>query len=458
MIKTDDLYLDNLKEFVYDDKKVVTYKFLSVYLGVHVNLAKQMLYTFREREKKAGKKIYSLLYVSGLTSKGVGSQDSDDSPGDDGLIEKHIILLCKDSDFDAIKDKFSKLLSVHVYCVSSFPIEDYASLQSIVKKPVEINEQTPSDFGPFTCNNDLKPNNAKVTVTTASDPPPPKVKEEARTESKEPEPEASKKPPVKVQNQSKSKNFFGTQSQAHGSSGSKSVTKKTPNQSSIQSSMSKMKPSVKTEKTPVTGGSKNGNTTSAGKKHQQGGKSQQKSRKRIRLNSDSDSDNAESNKIASVFTSSEDEDAASDDSQESPQSKRKSRIVSSDSEEEIVEEDITSPQDTVTEESKVNVPRKKRVMKTIDKTYTDDEGFLVTKKETVVVTDPEDSNTEMECDVKPEENKPKNGTSPDVVKSMEHVHTSKEQKSNGVPAKKATGLFNGKTTASMFSISTSFID
>uniref|UniRef100_A0A8C8C1Q2 DNA polymerase delta subunit 3 n=1 Tax=Oncorhynchus tshawytscha TaxID=74940 RepID=A0A8C8C1Q2_ONCTS len=42
----DDLSLDNIDEFVNDQNKIVTYKWLSLTLGVHVNLAKQLLYHY----------------------------------------------------------------------------------------------------------------------------------------------------------------------------------------------------------------------------------------------------------------------------------------------------------------------------------------------------------------------------------------------------------------------------
>ncbi|XP_074070670.1 DNA polymerase delta subunit 3 [Macrotis lagotis] len=63
----DQLYLENIDEFVTDQNKIVTYKWLSYTLGVHVNQAKQMLYDYVERKRKenSGAQLHVTYLVSG---------------------------------------------------------------------------------------------------------------------------------------------------------------------------------------------------------------------------------------------------------------------------------------------------------------------------------------------------------------------------------------------------------
>ena len=49
--KVDDMYMENLEEWIFEEEKIVTYKFLSRSLKIHVNVAKQMLFNFVEKKK-----------------------------------------------------------------------------------------------------------------------------------------------------------------------------------------------------------------------------------------------------------------------------------------------------------------------------------------------------------------------------------------------------------------------
>jgi hypothetical protein len=148
-----------------------------------------------------------------------------------------------------------------------------------------------------------------------------------------------------------------------------------------------------------------------------------------------------------VFTSSEDEDGDSDDSQGSPRSKRKNRIlISSDSEEEVTQAVVASPspqEKTPPEDNKACLHGRKRITKVVDKTFIDKDGYLVTKKETVLVDEAENENgTEMECDEEPEE-KPVSKSECKVVETKPNLvqaQSSKEQKPNIQPAKKTNGV------------------
>ncbi|WAR27412.1 DPOD3-like protein [Mya arenaria] len=75
----DCLFLENIDEYVNDESKIVTYKWLSQTLQVNCNVAKQMLYQFvqTERNEKGNDNITVTYFVSGLTKPdGEGVQDS----------------------------------------------------------------------------------------------------------------------------------------------------------------------------------------------------------------------------------------------------------------------------------------------------------------------------------------------------------------------------------------------
>ena len=120
--KVDEMYMENLEEWVLEEEKVVTYKFLSRNLKVHVNVAKQMLYNFTQSKPEQCVVVY---LVSGL----VPTPDCDN----DGvtLPTTQKVLLVKDADLENVKSKFSEVLSQHIYSIQKSPGKFYNSLCSI---------------------------------------------------------------------------------------------------------------------------------------------------------------------------------------------------------------------------------------------------------------------------------------------------------------------------------------
>ena len=68
-VKVDGIYMENLEEWIEEEDYVVTYKYISRNLKVHVNVAKQMLYNFVESRKSSGGKLGVVYLVSGLVSR-----------------------------------------------------------------------------------------------------------------------------------------------------------------------------------------------------------------------------------------------------------------------------------------------------------------------------------------------------------------------------------------------------
>ena len=95
-----------------------------------------MLYTFYTQEKKKGKDIYATYFLSGFAHPKNFSQEKDKKKGaskedvQESTVEsdQHFILLCPCSKLEETKEKFNKLLSVHIYAISPSPIHDFQEL------------------------------------------------------------------------------------------------------------------------------------------------------------------------------------------------------------------------------------------------------------------------------------------------------------------------------------------
>uniref|UniRef100_A0A6I8N4W3 DNA polymerase delta subunit 3 n=1 Tax=Ornithorhynchus anatinus TaxID=9258 RepID=A0A6I8N4W3_ORNAN len=111
----DQLYLDNIDEFVVDQNKIVTYKWLSYTLGVHVNQAKQMLYDYVERRRKenSGARLHVTYLVSG------------------NLVENgscHKVAVVREEKLEAMKSKLAVTASIHVYSIQRAALKDSGPL------------------------------------------------------------------------------------------------------------------------------------------------------------------------------------------------------------------------------------------------------------------------------------------------------------------------------------------
>ncbi|KAI0221875.1 DNA polymerase delta subunit 3 [Lamellibrachia satsuma] len=110
------MYLENLEEYIYDEDKVVTYKWLSRTLSVHVNQAKQMLYTFVDvqRKKKAPDQLSVVYLLAGVT------QEED--------VTVHKIQLIPEPSLDGAKSRLHPVTSCHVYSVQKAALKDSNAL------------------------------------------------------------------------------------------------------------------------------------------------------------------------------------------------------------------------------------------------------------------------------------------------------------------------------------------
>lgn len=112
---SDSMYMENLEEYVNDEGKVVTYKWLSLNLHVHVNEAKQMLYTFVEEQKKKKIHVAATYFVSGISKSVSGCQT-------------YTCTVIPEEELETFKNSLTSVHSIHVYSVQKAGLKDSNSL------------------------------------------------------------------------------------------------------------------------------------------------------------------------------------------------------------------------------------------------------------------------------------------------------------------------------------------
>ncbi|XP_046410456.1 DNA polymerase delta subunit 3-like [Neodiprion fabricii] len=94
---TIDTYLETLTGYIFDDDKLVTYKWLSKELGLHVNFAKQILWQFWKEHEEQKRVLATFTLIGYLV---------------DGVLRVEVV---KEEDLASAKRKFKKLTAEHLY-------------------------------------------------------------------------------------------------------------------------------------------------------------------------------------------------------------------------------------------------------------------------------------------------------------------------------------------------------
>jgi len=425
-VKVDGMYMENLEEWIEEEDHVVTYKYISRNLKVHVNVAKQMLYNFVESRKSSGSKLGVVYLVSGLISRKEGEDEANA-----GSCQK--VVLVKEKDLEGVKAKFTEVLSEHIYSVQkspenitmtslfladkSTPGHDFtaaAGLTSIKHKAAVPRESV------------IMPQVTKMEVKT--EPAPVKKTEEkkeqvkkttgieaafSKVSAKKPSPvktEASKKPAAAGKSGKASiSSMFAKQS-----SKPKPVKTAAEEKENIVNQKIEEKAIVKEEKTLDN---KEVESTkplsqSRGKTNKAKARSKQddsKKRKRIQVMSESESEDDEV----------EEEKSPAMEEEAPPVS----ALLESDEEDEIPA--------TPKAETKTG-PGRRRVRRLVDKTYMDSKGYMVTKKE---------FESASESDTEQPEKKPVKKVTPKKHEKVE-APVAKKPKLTGSGGKGQTGIMN----------------
>ncbi|XP_073404612.1 DNA polymerase delta subunit 3 [Dendrobates tinctorius] len=135
----DELYLENIDELITDHNKIVTYKWLSHTLGVHVNQAKQMLYDYvtRKRKENVSAQVHVTYLLTGTCVR-------------DGC-HYHKVAVVKEEQLEAAKSKLSAVATVHVYSIQKAALKDSAPLFSADYDITKNNLQNCNKFSAIQC-------------------------------------------------------------------------------------------------------------------------------------------------------------------------------------------------------------------------------------------------------------------------------------------------------------------
>jgi len=125
-IKSDEMYMEDLDGWILEENKVVTYKFLSRALDVHVNTAKQMLWSYKESKQGACKGV--VYFVSGLT-KGSGDK-----------VPETRVSLVKEEKLKETLASLDKVFSQHVY---SIQLSETVSASALYAVDLEVFKEDP---------------------------------------------------------------------------------------------------------------------------------------------------------------------------------------------------------------------------------------------------------------------------------------------------------------------------
>lgn len=380
-------YLETVAGYIFDDDKLVTYKWLSKELEVHVDIAKQILWKFWQKYKEE-KNFDCTLILMGILP-------------DDGMR----VEIVKEDDLTTAKEKYKEIFSEHIYSLQKvlpniqlLEMTENGDIRYSAIKCIENNERSSDELHMLrwgAISNEIQPVSEEK-VSNISEPIKDKeVKEETSPKKKV----VDKKKPGqkkgfdnlfgKVTNKQKSVSTLSDVKKADSTQTTKKVdipkSSKKPTQGGLNSFFQQNKNEVKntvtseikkdtdlllkenTEKKVVPDYNKKQNNKKLGKKRNRSKdiSSTAKRRKRITVQNDSSDTENEGN-----------EDLNSDEEER--------RIVESSPEH-------TSPVKVQTyspPRSKVE-NNKRKVLKIVDKTYEKD-GFLVTEKEHVYVSCSED--------------------------------------------------------------------
>jgi len=437
-IKSDQMYMEDLDGWIFEENKVVTYKYLSRALDVHVNTAKQMLWSYKESKQGACKGV--VYFVSGLTK---GSEDK---------VAETRVSLVKEEKLKETLDSLDKVFSQHVYSIQLSETVSASALFAVdltvfkedpmgcckhaaIKNPLAVPRAAAAAPKIAPGVQMVKEVKKEVRKTGAlegafaktkksSDEP---VKSNSVSSVKELKPKVVNSPEKKslsVNSGSKKAkpgggiaNFFSAKPKAEKPVEKAEKDSKNEEKENIENTESTEKDENTKRPAPNKKPPVKVETKSFGKKDKEEDKKsvvdENKKRKRIQVLSDSEEEEEE-----------EEEKEVEEKIVEPPPPQ--AQLLHSDSEDEEV---IPA---TPKEKTEGKGGRRRRVKKQVDKTYVDEDGYMVTKK---VVESASETDDETEAAPKPEVKKAVN-----KKETTEEAPAAKKQKVVAPGAKKQQGI------------------
>lgn len=323
------LIQENLEEYVNDENKIVTYRWLSLTLNINVNNAKQALYTFAtsQRNKGGNDDINVTYFVAGLGKTKQGEP-----------IHKCVVV--PECHLDIVKSELEPVTSCHVYSVQKCKLKDTTSLYQtdydIIRENLTVSPSLSSIVCPWAVKHDPKTSKTtisnKPSITTEKE-----VKKEVHVPKVSPTKTSKTTPSAMLNGASKKKaDSKGSIASMFASAGKKTEEKKN---TSVEKG-----PSVK-EKTKTT-------------EKKDGVKAFFSTQPKVLKSPDNKKDEQKVKKESQPEKSSKKTKRQDDSDDELPQKKRRSRIKKADlfdsSEDEVEEEEAMEAQALSEEEESHN--------------------------------------------------------------------------------------------------------
>ncbi|XP_022197557.2 DNA polymerase delta subunit 3 isoform X2 [Nilaparvata lugens] len=389
-------WMDCLDRYIVEEDKIVTYKWLSIKLKIHVNTSKKLLYSYANTHDKENLGICYLI---------AGEME-------DGSCH---VMICRKKDLSKTKALFKNVTSQHVYSVQKRDTD--ADLNVILNSPVKRIEECIEDFKRLTS---IEYSESVVRDNTDLQ----KLKMKALLASKEAVPSISKpaasddKKQIKTEKENHPSNNTSKETKKENVSGKKGglaamfaaqkevkteVKKPAPQQSKPKGGLSMFLNSEK--KNDVAKSSKIKQDLSP-KKDKPSEESSQTMEVDLTSDEEKESKKADSKKDTKNKTKTTQSKRKRKEKSEDKQKKKRKRIMTvsdSESNDEDNEEEErlddsplrepTPPPPPISDDEVEAEPiagKKAKKKKLVESTFMDDEGFLVTKKEYKMVSDSDD--------------------------------------------------------------------
>ncbi|KAH8157050.1 hypothetical protein CIB48_g11195 [Xylaria polymorpha] len=144
-------YRQYLAQKILTEDQLVTYRLLSRALGVHVNLAKEMLYDFHkwQNDKRPGS-LHATYIIYGIKSKPAqadgdvemtDSQVSEDmdAPFSD-LVPAYTLSLVRQEQLEDTLSQYTEVVSIYVYSLAPHPLKDLQLLTDTARQVLELSK------------------------------------------------------------------------------------------------------------------------------------------------------------------------------------------------------------------------------------------------------------------------------------------------------------------------------
>ncbi|KAF2899740.1 hypothetical protein ILUMI_06437 [Ignelater luminosus] len=430
---TEDVYLQKIEEFVYDEDKIVTFKWLSITLDISVHDSRRLLEKYVSDHRSQKPQELSVIHLLS------GTDDNN----------QLVITLVNENELEDKSDALNKVLNKQIYSVQKSKQVDVDALSLVdyfdIHKPREV-----PIVGSIRGKNCIK----RIFKQKKALPPPPPPTNKGKTSffTKIP-PKSSEKVDTKTKEDTVSvSNSLVTKEKSNLNIRQNNTAK--PKQNGIANFFTKGADIKKVEERPKPeAAEKSEENESVTDKISEDSKTL-KGRIQSLVDSDSDSEdiisptpNVERQKSRRSIKRQK-----KDNRKDAPSPKRRKRIIQNDSDSDDifgndekmdeVEENTIERSDEDSEPAfkpQLPLPPKNKKRKWVDRTYTDEEGFVITRKEFVEVSDSE-SETE-----KTKENEPvKQNLSKPEMKPQATTEHNKLNKSDNETSND-NKVVNGKT-------------